>query len=376
MTRRASIAAAALLCASCADPPTTQTNRDSPPTPQSPSEWQQSLPGIRAGIARQDVHRVLRESDQCSTRLVWQQKGGGGRRHERLWLVEDGTWRLALTYSSEWVLESFEFRQHPSLEDSASGRVDPELLPGLGILHRSPSLTGVRYDPVKLIQAVNRMHPLGKDRILAVATAYHDLASDRSLADKHAIDEQRIFLVLRLLFVRTDGDPMMLRMGVGAPDLWPAGSERESWPLFPLALVDDIPFYLTHGYMLAGSPQSPMVHVEYCREHCRLRDQPLAPRGCPVSVVEKLLRSDKWKRLMENREGGLTAHGVTWFEDFVRGQAYVALRPAYDFVSWGCQEAPKWDENARAVGALAFRWSEAEQGFVADRASEATGTSP
>jgi hypothetical protein len=47
------------------------------------------------------------------------------------------------------------------------------------------------------------------------------------------------------------------------------GSSYTDWPLEPIALVDDVPFLIARGYVLAGSPaESAADYLDYCIYQC------------------------------------------------------------------------------------------------------------
>ena len=87
--------------------------------------------------------------------------------------------------------------------------IGDDLFPYVTLIHEAPSIDGFSFNPVALIRAVNGLWPVGPGRALAAARAYNALGTaDPDRGQQYGLDEQRIFLVLRLLFVRKDGAPI------------------------------------------------------------------------------------------------------------------------------------------------------------------------
>jgi hypothetical protein len=152
--------------------------------------------------------------------------------------------------------------------DDLKDQVPAGLFPYVRLIHQSPSVNGEYFDPVPLIRAVNALQPLGQEKALRALREYVKLVATMDAADperewRYDLDEQRVFLIARTLFVRKDGDRQMPWMAIGAtnPDVDPGD---KNWPLFPLVMQDDIPFDLSCGYGLAGTAQSPIEHLDYC----------------------------------------------------------------------------------------------------------------
>jgi hypothetical protein len=157
----------------------------------------------------------------------------------------------------------------------------------------------------------------------------------------HDIDEQRIFLILRLLF-ETDKMP---DIHIGAPDTDPSAD----WPLFPLVVRDDIPFMVVNGYALAGIPQSPVEHIDTFARHGRLREKPLAPVGSPLDAADALKLESDWNT-------GMIRLQALWMLGAVAEADECALFP---------QRATSQDETWRRLrkAAGAPRWDAATGRF-------------
>jgi len=263
------------------------------------AEWERKLALIHAGLARPSAHRILKMMGK-ERRGQWLDRSEERRPHDLYWLDKEGSWRLHVTYTIDGAVESCEvFR--PDFHDLRD-RIPEGLYPYLKLIHESPGFRGASFNPVKLIRAVNGLHPIGKDAALKAMSAYLRLSHDPTFSYKYDLGGQRIFLVLRLLFVRKDGDPVMPPVRIGA--MWPVRDKEhhDEWPLYPLAVVDDVPFLVASWVGLAGVAQSPAAHIEYAKLDCVLRDGPLVPRGSPMAAAEQLVSSARWKRMCPHAE--------------------------------------------------------------------------
>jgi len=224
------------------------------------AEWERKLARIRPGLARPSARLILKKMGK-ERRGQWFERGKERKPHDLYWLTKDGSWRLHIAYTVDWAVESCEvFR--PEFSD-LQARIPKGLYAFLKLIHESPGFDFESFDPVRLIRAVNELHTLGKGAALEAMRAYLELARDPTVSYKYDLGGRRLFLVLRLLFVREDGDPMMPAVRIGA--MWPVPKKthRADWPLYPLAVYDDVPFLVASWVGLAGIPQSPAAHIEY-----------------------------------------------------------------------------------------------------------------
>jgi hypothetical protein len=143
-----------------------------------------------------------------------------------------------------------------------------------------------------VIQIVNSLQPLGKDKALAVIEEYLRVTS---VYDSGA--RERIFLILRVLFEELDNKNLMPRIRIG--EFFPAAPSNPTLiPQFPIALFGDIPLLLVAGYDVDRSlrrfVQQFEDHITYLREYGVLRRSTLSPTCRPLSVLSDFTNSSQW----------------------------------------------------------------------------------
>jgi len=147
-----------------------------------------------------------------------------------------------------------------------------------------PRAAGLTYDPRTVIDAVNRLAAAGPERAVA------------ELRDAVAVGvpADGPLLVARAAFVPVEPGASLPRLELGRPDVDEETASRH-FPLFPLALQDDIPFLLVTGYQLGGEPD-PGAYLDWCGREGRLRE-PLQPGDDPPGAAEALIGSEAWAAL-------------------------------------------------------------------------------
>lgn len=240
------------------------------------------------------------------------------------------------------------------------GEIPADVYPQVELIHRAPRLRSFDFDPAALIRAVNALWPLGRERALAALRVYCRVAAanDRR-RERYDLDEQRVFAIVRLLFVPNDaqawpvvgaGDPVGVRLADAAP-----------WPLFPLALVQQIPFFLPIAYdVLGAGPQSPTEHLDFCAAHCRMRDAPLAPSASPVAAVEELTASPAWRTLAAVRSP------LLGLDSQLRLQALRALTPSLPRDTLKHDPDAEWSRRRSELARRPIRWDARAQRFTVE----------
>jgi hypothetical protein len=210
----------------------------------------------------------------------------------------------------------------------------------LDALGQVPSYNAAwRYNPRKLIRAVNLLQPLGKVKALAVIDEYLRVTSDW-----HDDGREGLFLVLRTLFDVPDDPGHMPVMGVGAPS--PSEpKDQKLLPRFPIAIEGDIPLLLVEGYMLAGSPEQVESHVAYFRQNGRVRAKPLVPTDNPFKELEKFAKSPRW--IYDGKDG---LHDEQRGRQFLGEQLLRLMDTVYRVEVGDFGEILRFDDNEETRG--------------------------
>jgi hypothetical protein len=139
------------------------------------------------------------------------------------------------------------------------------------LIEGAADLSSRRFDPQKLIVAVNALQALGQEHADAVLDEYlRTRTGPRTLAVLGGVP-----LIARALFEPREEGGVMPRLKVGAPT--PTPSDPKQFPRFPLMIVDDVPLLVVRGYTLAGAPEPAEADLANIRQTCRFRTEPLKP---------------------------------------------------------------------------------------------------
>jgi hypothetical protein len=177
------------------------------------------------------------------------------------------------------------------LIDSLNGN-SPEITHAINLIRILPGFLGLRFNPRALIEAVNYLQGIGKDKSLKTLQNYCAIAQQAAEYN----NPENVLLIARVLFVRKDGQEVLPRLLLGQPDL-EEPEDPTIFPLFPLCIHRDIPFLLIGGYRIGGEGQPPIEYVEWCARDCEIRSAPLIPADDPLASVDEFLESEIWKRL-------------------------------------------------------------------------------
>jgi hypothetical protein len=155
-----------------------------------------------------------------------------------------------------------------------------ELRDLLCIIDTVPILSGQDYNPLPMIQIVNTLVTLPKDKALAAIEEYLRIAPGFRRDTR-----QGMILLLRTLFELPQPPGYMPYFyGVQPWPNWP--NNREDIPCFPLWLVDDVPLMLVSSFASIGLAEPAQAHVDYFRKHGRLRARPLSPTNSPLQLLD------------------------------------------------------------------------------------------
>jgi hypothetical protein len=234
---------------------------------------------------------------------------------------------------------------------------EEELRRLLRIIDKAPGYySGYGYDPRRIVEAVNALQPLGKEKAIAALTEYLRVASHF-----HDSGREGVFLILRCLF-EVPADPgFMPHMYCGAPSMSPPEDAKKA-PRFPIVIHGDVPLLLIRGYTLAGRAEQPESHLEYFRKHGQIRKQPLVPTDDPLAILKELSDID-W--ILNNAHGDydklLVANQLLNLIDSVHRME--PTRHGTKF--WVDRDVEEhWEEIHDKVAKLSIRWSRDKQCYV------------
>jgi hypothetical protein len=254
----------------------------------------------------------------------------------------------------------------------------PHLPRTLQLINAAPGLSTDTYDPVALVRAVNHLHSLGKEKVLAALREFNGIAegnpwavpgAERDPANIDTSDVTCICLIVRLLFEpawQAGAPPLVASTGFPPP---PAQDEK-LWPLYPLALQDDLPFLLFPG--VACVPAIPPIGelLRWAECNGKLRTRPLRPADNPLVAVDRLCALPQIARLFGG-EPRLKPGLTRWY----LGLDQQAWRVIQHVVGpWPSSERERcrkdyvteadWERHKRIAEAFKIRWDEKRQVYV------------
>jgi hypothetical protein len=151
------------------------------------------------------------------------------------------------------------------------------------------------HDPSKTIRSVNLLRSLGKARALRVLRDYCAVAVDgeRRCLDASSVDQSHHVRALgvAILLFGSERCP--------APCVYGDGDEqRRAWPLFPMALLQDIPIVLPERIAVID-PGDVLAFLDRCEEIGTLRASDLRPTDDPVAAFDAFLDEAGVPRLLD-----------------------------------------------------------------------------
>jgi hypothetical protein len=176
-----------------------------------------------------------------------------------------------------------------------------EIFPLLRLIHQAPSVDQVEFNPESLIRAVNGLFEAGGEKSVKALREYAKSSREWQDELQYGRDPNRALVVARLLFANNDYDYRPYWWRVEGPT---AGGmlEKETWPMLPLALQDDVPFWIAEVPGAGGRALPASYFLEQYADKFVLRAGPLKPTGSPLSAAQALLDSPKWRQAFP--EGG------------------------------------------------------------------------
>ena len=210
-------------------------------------------------------------------------------------------------------------------------------------------------NPLRVIQVVNALQPLGKVSALEVIDEYLRLNTGfRSPCGE-------LFVVLRCLFEVPQ--PLGYSPRTSVWTSIPSETLRRS-PRFPVILYQDLPFLASHDYALTDIADPEGRQLEPYRESGLVRLQPLRPPDNPLTVIDDLAAFPEWPDW--NSEGSQAKIAA-------REQVLQLVEPVYR-VAKGPDGArltgdppeqdKQWRAHVRRFAALNVRWDPALNTYV------------
>ncbi|HWB58485.1 MAG TPA: hypothetical protein VG733_03295 [Chthoniobacteraceae bacterium] len=222
-------------------------------------------------------------------------------------------------------------------------------------------------NPLRYIQAVNTLLPLGKEKALALIGEFTRVESqDQPVPtsyDSGFEENLPLFLTLRLLFEVPVDPGYMPRMLIGGSQPMEP-KDPKLLPLFPIALVKDIPLVEVISYFGAGEAQPVQDHIDYFRKNGVLRKQPLHPPDDPLAALEQLEHSPQW--IFKEINPGDT----NWGRYFLANQLLALVNTVYHIEPekngnpLAHFDAKQWDKIKADVAALHIKWDATKNIYV------------
>jgi hypothetical protein len=243
----------------------------------------------------------------------------------------------------------------------------PKLDPTLELVNAVSGWPQHGGNGVSLVRAVNGLHKLGKQKALSALREYVELAGENwnrdtpvDPANIETGDHNCVFWIIRLLFEPARAGTLIPEPLLGAAQPSPDDEDRKLWPLFPIELVDDVPFMIAGGWNLGGRPEHPASHIVWAERYGVLRAEPLRPADNPLAVADRLLSLPKSRRLWIYDQSGREVKLQAWR---MVADLFPQTTPAGEF---GELTPGQWKQVRQYAVDRKLRWNDAKQSFVAD----------
>jgi hypothetical protein len=321
--------------------------------PASRQEFARAMAKVEEGMTDKEVLALLGKPDDIRTRF---DPGGLPRRTREVWgYGTDGHLTLptlGCVHINKEGKVQLVWGNHG--QPPAPGVLpEKELRALMALIDRAPSYNrhGTEFNPLAIIQIVNTLQPLGKEKALAAISEYLRVAPDFDRPGPEGV-----FLVLRVLFDIPDDPGYMPRMAVGAPQP-PGPEDPKKMPRFPILLQDDVPLLVVYGYNLAGLAEKPeWHHVPYFRDKGRVRAKPLRPSDAPLSLFDACRKEIAGR--YELRDAwtvqGLIARQLLNMVDSVYRPDKAPDNPRLNAIE---NEEEQWKAAVAKVAKLDIRWN-------------------
>jgi hypothetical protein len=237
------------------------------------------------------------------------------------------------------------------------------------IINGAPSYDPKDFNPAKLVRAVNHLMPMGKKKAIQELREYLKIARDsanetmRREENIDTSDRTCVFLIVRLLFESAEPNEKPPAIMTVPFTPIPDDKDKTYWPLYPIHMQDDVPFFLVYGGGLGGVPDQPERHIDWAEKHGRLRSKPLRPIDNPMLAAARLAALPQTERLYDGESDyyKATPYRQAWniIED--ADPKLPKLRPIPPASTW---DEPDWDVRVKAAGELDICWNQMEQRYI------------
>ena len=155
------------------------------------------------------------------------------------------------------------------------------------MLNKTPAILGEQYQCGEMVQVVNHLRKLGKDKSLAALRGY--LANDG--------DNDKVLVICRLLFVNPKGWDAPI-LGQPSPTINEDAAKR--FPLFPVGLSNGVPFLLVEGYSLKGKAESAVACLKLCEGFALVKEDYASTDY--EKAARALIKTDAFRQLYQEAD--------------------------------------------------------------------------
>ena len=147
---------------------------------------------------------------------------------------------------------------------------------------------GRDHNPRCLLEAANIVLSQKEAQAMEILTLITNVDDATDIRRSTAVK-----LLLQLIF-EIDQRQTVVQMDFGEP--MPSRPQSSNYiSLFPLLIVDDIPFVVTRGYTVIGEPLRSRAYFDYYVKHGKLRKKTFRPTNDPLGVIDRAMCSEGWR---------------------------------------------------------------------------------
>ena len=245
----------------------------------------------------------------------------------------------------------------------------PAISKTMQIINGAPSYDQNNFNPAKLVRAVNHLTPMGKEKAIRELREFLKIARDtvnETIRRDENIDTSNktcVFLIVRLLFERAEPNGELPDIATIPFTPIPEDKDKKYWPLYPVHLEDDLPFFLVYGGGIGGAPDQPERHIDWAEKHGRIRSKLLRPIDNPMLAAARLAALPQTKRLYQEDPDCCKDIPYRQAWNIIEDADPKLLKPR-PIPPANTRDEPDWDATVKAAAKLKIHWSEAEQRYI------------